>query len=277
MRAKHSNAWSAGANVRPSVVAASVLLLLSSWPAVAPAQQAGRGAPTRVMVRAVSRDAKVIGTKVGGARVTIREAATGRVLAEGLQAGETGSTEKIVVQPRRRGEPVYDAPGTAGFLATLELERPTVVEVTAEGPLGAPQAVQKVSKTMLLVPGEHVEGDGVVLEIHGFIVTLEPTPAGAAPRAAGRPFEVRAAVTLTCGCPTEPGGLWDANRIKVSARAARGGKVVGETQLTYAGTASTYAGRLTLKDAGEYELEILASDAAAANFGVVRQKLTLAR
>jgi hypothetical protein len=274
MRAKYSNAWAAVANARPAVVLASALLLLSSWSAVAAAQQAGRVVPTRVMVRAVSRDAKVIGTKVGGARITIREAATGRVLAEGVQTGETGSTEKIIVQPRRRGEPVYDAPGTAGFLATLELARPTVVEVTAEGPLGAPQAVQKVSKTMLLVPGEHVEGDGVVLEIHGLIVTHA---AGAAPPAAGRPFEVRATVTLTCGCPTEPNGLWDANRIKVSARAVRGGKVVGETQLTYAGTASTYAGQLTLKDAGEYELEILASDVAAANFGVVRQKLTLAR
>jgi len=251
------------------------VMLLSSWAAVTTAQQAGRATtPTRVMVRAVSRDAKAIGTKVGGARITIRDAATGRVLAEGVQTGETGSTEKIIVQPRRRGEPVYDAPGTAGFLATLELERPTVVEVTAEGPLGAPQATQKVSKTLLLVPGEHVEGDGVVLEIHGFIVTHA---AGAAPAATGRPFEVRATVTLTCGCPTEPNGLWDANRVKVSARAVRGGKVVGETQLTYAGTASTYAGQLTLKDAGEYELEILASDAAAANFGVLRQKLTVAR
>jgi hypothetical protein len=269
MRVKYSNAWA-------GVLSASVLLL-SSWASGAAAQQAGRAAPTRVMVRAVSRDAKVIGTKVGGARITIRDVATGKVLAEGVQTGETGSTEKIVVQPRRRGEPVYDAPGTAGFLATLELERPTVVEVTAEGPLGAPQAVQKVSKTMLLVPGEHVEGDGVVLEIHGFIVTLEATPAAAPQASAGRPFEVRATVTLTCGCPTEPNGLWDANRIKVSARAVRGGKVAGETQLTYAGTASTYAGQLTLKDAGEYELEILASDAAAANFGVVRQKLGVAR
>lgn len=251
-----------------------LLLVLSPCAAVAAAQQAGRAmtTPTRVMVRAVSRDAKVIGTKVGGARITIRDAATGKVLSEGIQTGETGSTEKIIVQPRQRGEQVYDAPGTAGFMATLELERPTVVEVTAEGPLGAPQAVQKVSKTLLLVPGEHVEGDGVVLEIHGLIVTSAPAPA-----VAGRPFELRATVTLTCGCPTEPNGLWDANRIKVSARVVRGGQVVGVTQLTYAGTVSTYAGQLTLREAGEYELEILASDAAAANFGVARRKLGVAR
>lgn len=260
----------------------SALVLLAGATASAGAQQqqqpaAGRGTPTRVMVRAVSRDAKVIGTKVGGARITVREAATGKVLAEGVQTGETGSTEKIIVQPRKRGESVYDTEGTAGFLATLALERPTVVEVTAEGPLAHPQAAQKVSKTLLVVPGEDVLGDGVVLEIHGFIVTLAAPAAPSTPAAAGKTFEVRATVTLTCGCPTEPAGLWDANRIKVVARAVRGGKVLAEAPLSYAGTASTYAGQLTLKDAGAYELEVLASDAAAANFGLARQALTVNR
>lgn len=57
------------------------------------------------------------------------------------------------------------------------LERPTVVEVTAEGPLGTPQTTQRASKTLLLVPGQDVLGEGVLLEIHGFTVTfLAPTP-----------------------------------------------------------------------------------------------------
>ncbi len=151
---------------------------------------------TKVMVRAVSRDAKVIQDPVGGARITIREVATGMVLAQGVQQGRSGNTELIMVKPRARGATVYDTPGTAGFLATLQLARPTVVEITAEGPLGNPQATQRASKTLLLVPGQHLLGEGVLLEIHGFIVDLLAPFAGAEVRA-GQPLPVRLNVTMT--------------------------------------------------------------------------------
>ncbi len=157
---------------------------------------AAQAIPTKVMVRAVSRDAKVIQDPVGGARITIREVATGTVLAQGVQRGRSGNTELIMVKPRARGATVYDTPGTAGFLATLQLARPTVVEITAEGPLGNPQATQRASKTLLLVPGQHLLGEGVLLEIHGFIVDLLVPVAGAEVRA-GQPLPVRVKVTMT--------------------------------------------------------------------------------
>jgi hypothetical protein len=157
---------------------------------------AAQAIPTKVMVRAVSRDAKVIQDPVGGARITIREVATGNVLAQGVQQGRSGNTELIMVKPRARGATVYDTPGTAGFLATLQLARPTVVEITAEGPLGNPQATQRASKTLLLVPGQHLLGEGVLLEIHGFIVDLLAPVAGAEVRA-GQPLPVRVKVTMT--------------------------------------------------------------------------------
>ena len=156
---------------------------------------AAQAIPTKVMVRAVSRDAKVIQDPVGGARITIREVATGTVLAQGVQKGRSGNTELIMINPRVRGATVYDAPGTAGFLATLQLARPTVVEITAEGPLGNPQATQRASKTLLLVPGQHLLGEGVLLEIHGFIVDLLAPVAGAEVRA-GQPLPVRVKVTM---------------------------------------------------------------------------------
>ncbi len=158
--------------------------------------RAGEGIPTKVMVRAVSRDAKVIGTNVGGARITIRDAASGTVLAEGIQKGGTGSTDLIMVRPRARGATIFDTAGTAGFLATLTLERPTIVEVTAEGPLGTPQSTQRVSKTLLLVPGQDVLGEGIILEIHGFTVDLL-SPAADARVSVRSPVEVRATVTMT--------------------------------------------------------------------------------
>ena len=157
---------------------------------------AAQAIPTKVMVRAVSRDAKVIQDPVGGARITIREVATGNVLAQGVQQGRSGNTELIMVKPRARGATVFDTPGTAGFLATLMLDRPTVVEITAEGPLGNPQATQRASKTLLLFPGQHVLGEGVLLEIHGFIVDLLAPVAGAEVRA-GQPLPVRVKVTMT--------------------------------------------------------------------------------
>lgn len=132
--------------------------------------------PTRITIRAVSRDAKVIGDGVGGARITIREKATGRLLASGIQRGATGDTKKIMSEPRTRGGNLFDTPGAAAFTATLNLTAPTAVEIIAEGPLKFPQAMQRTSKTILVLPGQHIVGEGVLLEIHGFIVEiLEPT------------------------------------------------------------------------------------------------------
>lgn len=128
--------------------------------------------PTQITVRAISRDAKVIGDGVGGARITIRDVATGRVLASGVQRGGSGETKRIMQEPRTRGSVVYGTENAASFRATLDLDRPTRVEITAEGPLGYPQAMQRVSTTMLLLPGQHIEGEGVLLEIPGYIVDV---------------------------------------------------------------------------------------------------------
>lgn len=174
----------------------SLILLTVGVVALALGDFAHAVIPTRVMVRAVSRDAKIIGTGVGGARVTIRDASTGEVLAEGLQQGATGDTAKIIIEPRKRHESVYDTAAAAGFEATLMLDRPTRVEVTAEGPLDYPQAMMKASKWLLLVPGQDVLGDGILLEIHGFIVTLiSPTPDDTFKQ--GDELEVRATVRMT--------------------------------------------------------------------------------
>lgn len=128
--------------------------------------------PTRITVRAVSRDAKVIGDGVGGARITIRDAATGNVLASGVQRGGSGETTRIMQEPRTRGAVVYGTENAASFRATLDLGGPTRVEIIAEGPLQYPQAMQRVSTTMLLLPGQHIEGEGILLEIPGYVVDI---------------------------------------------------------------------------------------------------------
>ncbi len=234
----------------------------------------GGAKETKVMVRAVARDAKIIGKGVGGARITIRDVSTGKVLAEGTQMAGTGDTSLIIVKPHVRGTNIYDTPGASGYLATLQLEQPTVVEISAEGPLGSSQATQRASTTMLLVPGEDVLGDGVVLEIHGFIVTALAPQVDATVKA-GSPFEVKAKVTMACGCPTEPGGHWDSNKIKVVARLIRAGNLEAEVPMQYAGVVNTYSGNVPVTTPGPVELQILAMDGPQANFGMTRENLTI--
>jgi len=226
------------------------------------------------MVRVLARDAKLIGKAVGGARVTIKDAATGKVLAEGMEQDGTGETPVIIEKPHVRGEKIYDTPGASGFLAVLNLDKPTEVEIIAEGPLGSSQATQRASKTLLLVPGEDVLGDGIVLEIHGFIVkTL--LPASSAKVSGSTAFEVRATVNMACGCPTEPNGHWDSNKFRVVARLVREGQLEAEIPMHYAGVQNTYTGSVPNAAPGQVELQVLAMDPVNANFGLTRQDLVI--
>ena len=128
--------------------------------------------PTKVIVRVVSKDAKVIGSGVGGALVRIKNLETGETLAQGKQEGGTGDTDRIMVQPRRRGEVLFGTPGAAFYQAEIPLDKPTQVEVVAEAPLAYPQALQKGFKTITLIPGKHILGEGLIIELNGLIVNI---------------------------------------------------------------------------------------------------------
>lgn len=245
-------------------VGVAVVTLLG---AIAPGTFAQDAVTTRVMVRVVARDAKVIGSGVGGAQVRIVNAQTGEVLAEGKQEGGTGDTDLIMSTPRARGMELYDTEGTAGFLAELQLRQPTVVNISAVGPLGYPQATRSASKQMLLVPGAHIEGDGVVLELHGFIVEIvQPEPL----TPLGESLEVLARVRGMCGCPIEPGGMWDSNVKQFSAVLLAGGTPVAATSLSYAGERSMFSGTVPVPEGAQgqdLELQVIVSDPGNENFG----------
>jgi hypothetical protein len=231
------------------------------------------------VVHVVAHDAKVIGSHVGGVRVAVLDAVTGDTLASGLQSGGTGDTKLIMQDPRVRGRALFDTPGAASYTTTLQLTEPTRVRIVAEGPLGIPDAVQRASTTLVVFPGESLTGDGVVLELYGLAVTPTlpgATAAGAASGAgatdrplgvSGPTIAIRATVTMLCGCPITPGGLWDANGVRVRARLVRGDQVVAEVPLTYAGRASTFEGSVSAPAPGDYRLVVLASEPARSNFG----------
>jgi len=228
---------------------------------------------TRVVMHVVTHDAKLIGTAVGGARVTIREAATGRFLAEGRQEGGTGDTRRIMQDPRIRGAGVFGTPNAARYETTVDIAEPTMVEIVAEGPLGYPDQMARSTKRLLLLPGHDVTGDGIVLELHGYVIdVLAPDTTASLPSSG---VTVRARVRMLCSCATQPGGMWEVS--EVSARLVRDGVVVREGRLEYAGEPSTYTGRLPAVEPGRYALEVLAASDQSVTFGMVRRWVTVGR
>ena len=127
---------------------------------------------TDITVRVISCDAKVIGSLVGGCRVTIRHRISREVLAAGFHRGGSGDTEAIMKQPRQRGAKVFATEGAAVYTASLSLTEPTPVEIIADGPLAYPQALQRASTTTWLIPGSPALGEGFVIQLHGFIVEI---------------------------------------------------------------------------------------------------------
>lgn len=250
------------------LVLTAFLLPSAGFLAGALAVAAQEAISTKLVVRVVANDAKIIGSGVGGAYVVVRNAETGKVLAEGLQEGGTGNTGRIM-GTRERHATVFDTEGAAAFRAEVPLSRPTVVEVEAHGPLGAPHATRRGTTTLLMIPGEDLVGEGVVVNLNGFTVELL-SPAGELFEAtSGEAFAVRAKVTMLCGCPTEPGGMWNSDEYDIRAQWVRDGTVVAEIPLTFAGTPSEYAGAIAAPaEPGAVTLRVLAVDRARANTGM---------
>lgn len=231
--------------------------------------------PTRVRVRVISRDAKIIGSGVGGATVTIRCLESGRILARGVQEGGTGDTGPIMREPRLRHNDIYQTEGAAFYEELLMLEKPTRVEISAEGPLLYPDSMQSASKTLYLLPGEDVLGEGVILELNGFITELLEIGANGGLRS-GQALPLKVRLRMLCGCPIEPGGLWDADKIHLSARLVEeNGSVAVETPLNFSGTTNIFQGTFQAPRPGSYQLEILASQASTRNFGFLRRAILI--
>jgi hypothetical protein len=230
---------------------------------------------TDITVRVIARGAMFVGDIVEGAQVVITDAATEEVLAQGVTSGEAGDPKRIMSVSRTRGESF--AEGTdARFSATLELDEPRYVKVTAFGPLQRRESATKTSMTQWVVPGRHLTGgDGWLIELAGFFVQgdLAATSVSLAEASAG--VTVDAEVSLMCGCPIRPGFYWDPESYEVAVLVRRGEAQVGRYPLQYADTASDFAGTFPLELPGLYELTVYAYDPLSGNTGVDRLSLTV--
>ncbi len=234
--------------------------------------------PTAVLVRVVAHGSMVLGREVGGARVTITDVATKQTLATGIQMGEAGDQNQIMRTPHVMEEPIYSSRPSAAFTATLELSRPTLVEIAAEGPLAYPAALQKVVKTVLLIPGQDLINDGIVLHLYGYLVQIErPKPGDAL--IAKDDVKLRASIRTLSGAPVRPHGDWDSRKLRIYAELLVGGRVTERLQLFYAGDSSSFEAPFfvpTSKDAPDgMSLRVVATDLSTGNAGMATANYTV--
>ena len=105
-----------------------------------------RAEPTEIVVRVMAKDAKFVGTAMGGAQIVVRDADSGQILAQGLTAGGTGSTPKIMTTPHTARDVLSDG-DAAKFSATIDIQRPRKITVSATGPMNPSEAAMTVSST----------------------------------------------------------------------------------------------------------------------------------
>jgi hypothetical protein len=228
-----------------------------------------RAAETKVVVRAKAKDAMFIGTSIGGARVIIRESHSGAILAQGLTHGGTGNRQKVMGEIHKRGAPMSDA-DTAKFETVLDLQEPVLATVEVFAPSSQGHSAIRSSIQVWLIPGRHLVGDGLIVEIPGFAVTvLGPQRAEKISLSTGKAVvPITANVVMMCGCPVERGGLWDADRYRVEALILQDGVSSGSIPLTYAGKTNTFEARLEVTAPGDYELQVYAYDSVSGNTGL---------
>jgi len=228
---------------------------------------------TRIVVTAKAKDAKFIGTSMGGALVVVRDSATGAVLRQGTIAGSTGDTKRIMQEPLRRGMALSDEK-SARFEARLDIDEPLLATVEVYAPLAQRQAAVQAQTQIWLIPGKDMagSGDGIMLEIPGFAVdVLLPQAHEKIKLSEGSAhLTVRANVVMMCGCPIEPGGIWDAGACEVTALVKHNGQPLTGFALPYAGTASTFEGRIEVRAPGIYEIIVYAYAPATGNTGLDR-------
>ncbi|MDZ7852424.1 MAG: hypothetical protein U5L98_07180 [Halomonas sp.] len=237
--------------------------------ALATASGLAQAEDTDITVRVMSKDAKFVGTSMGGVRVILRDKETDEVLAQGVTAGGTGNTAKIMHENGGRRAAMADK-SAASFDTTLDLDRPRMIEAEVYGPLAQLQAAHGASATQWVIPGGHLSvGDGWVIELPGLVVNiLEPAAAQNVSASESDSLSVSANVMMMCGCPITKGGLWDAEKFEVGMTITMDGKNISEEVMSYAGKSSLFSGEIPISESGIYDVIVHAYDPKNGNTGI---------
>lgn len=242
-----------------------IILLVISISTVSNAQE-----PTKITIRALAKDAKFIGTGIGGAYIIVKNHETQEVLAKGYTAGASGNTDVIVTKPKVRYERITDDK-TAKFVAALNITEPLLVDITAIAPFNRKSAAIQATTQVWVIPNKDVLGDGIILEIPGFIVDiLSPTAHELISFDAGQKREVnlRVNTVMMCGCTIQNNGIWNASNYDVDAIVRKEGVEIGKVKLIKTTKDNIFEVKIPVKESGNYELIVTAFDNKAYNTGV---------
>jgi len=226
---------------------------------------------TKIIIRAKAKDAKFIGTPIGGALVVVKNDLTGEILAKGITTGGSGSTDVIIKKPITRGQLITDS-ATAKFVAQVNITEPTFADIEVTAPVNRRNGTVRATTQVWLIPGKDILGDGIILEIPGFILdVIYPTTHQfiKLDSIKNGNLTFKTSLTLECGCPITKGGVWNSDDIVVSAIVKREGVKTGEIPLQLV-EQNIFEGTLKVKEKGDYELDVYAYNAKTGNTGVDR-------
>jgi len=239
----------------------TTVLLITSFAVVAQEAQ-----ETKVIVRTKAKDAKFIGTSMGGSMIRIKDALTGELLAKGLTKGGTGNTDAIMRTPKERYTPIHE--GSAAFETTLTLTKPTFVNIEALAPVNHESRVLSTTQVWLL-PGKHMDEQGIIMEIPGFVVNgLYPQTHQGLSISNDQTLELKANIVMMCGCTISEGGLWDSSGMEIQGMIYVNGEYWQTVKFNYSGTPNTFTYDLPLEKTGAHEVIITAFDPRTNNTGV---------
>mgnify|MGYP005814927019 FL=1 len=224
---------------------------------------------TKLMVRAKAKDAKFVGSSIGGAHVIVRNTVNGTILAEGNTNGSTGNTDLIMKRAHERYTQLTDDK-TAGFLAVVDIDEPTFVRVEVLSPINKKNAQVHASTELWLIPGKDILGDGVVVEIPGFVVDiLKPNTHQyiALESLTESGLSIEANIVMMCGCPIQKEGIWDSNLMEVKAIVHKDGVPFGKISLDNP-SQNIFTGTLDISEAGYYQITVYAYNSKTGNTGV---------
>jgi len=133
-----------------------------------------------------------------------------------------------------------------------------------------------VSATQWIVPGKDVTGgDAWLLEMPGLVVDVLSPPAHRKLKGAPQTIKLRANVTMMCGCPIAPDGLWDAEEFEIVAIVKRDGRETARLPMKFAGVPSQFEAAWETKEPGVYDVTVYAHQPANGNTGLDRVTWTI--
>jgi hypothetical protein len=248
-------------------------------------------ASTSITVRVQAKGGKFLADDIGGSEVTIRDAQTGERLGGGLALGTdsgnlsttyttNASLSAIVTPAVPPAEPTIQwlSPdtNTSGLTVDLPISRPTLLAITALGPLGGLQSTHRTTVTQWIVPGQTLdEGPGFVVELAGLLVQVMEPATHLAIESNSLPYTIPflVNVTMMCGCQIADNQPWIPSDFQVTAeinQVGSSGPPLQMVTLGFPGTSpSLFAGSWCLPagSTGFYQAVITAVQKSTGNTG----------